>query len=113
MAMRSFQALTFCAGERSKNAGWKIDIAGMAVLSFFSYSNQRPLNRIIPSLRTNNVLEAVPPAKIKIFGLISSICLWTKGKQVAVSLVVGGLFPGGRQGMILVMYTCERANPIE
>ena len=64
-------------------------------LSSAAYSNQRPLNRIIPSFLSNSDFAAVPPTRTSTNGFTSWMWRLINGKHKSISFGVGCRFPGG------------------
>src|SRR5436189_113021 len=86
------------SGVRSRKAGWNIGKVGTGLSSpGTASSNQRPRSRVMPSLTGNNALAAVPPHNASTFGFANAMWRNTKGRQAAISAVVGLRLPGGRQ----------------
>ena len=82
-------------------------------LSSAAYSNQRPLNRIIPSFLSNSDFAAVPPTRTSTNGFTSWMWRLINGKHKSISFGVGCRFPGGRHGIMLEIYTDDRSSPID
>src|SRR3989344_6032909 len=76
------------------------------------YSSHLPRNFEIPSFVLRRVFTAVPPTKMRTFGLISSIWRSIKGKHASNSCWVGWRLPAGRQKTVFEIYkSFSLSNP--
>ena len=95
---KSRQASRLRSGARNRKAGWNIGKVGTGMARpGTARSNQRPRSRVIPSLTGKSALAAVPPHSTRTCGAASAIWRSTKGRQAAISALVGLRLPGGRQ----------------
>ena len=97
-ASRSRHASRLRSGVRSRKDGWNIGNVGTGwSRPGISRSNQRPRSRVMPWPCGSSAAAAVPPHSTRIVGFTSATWRSTKGRQEAISAMVGVRLPGGRQ----------------